>query len=159
MALTLSLTGGCQCGALRYEVRAAPRKPHVCHCRMCQKAFGVPFAALVAVDLGDLVFVRGAPAVFMSSEMVERGFCRDYGTPLTFRYVDTDEIDVALCTLDDPSAVVPERAFGVESRVAWADGLPGLPSSTTEGDVPVERMARLRSRQHPDRPTESWPEG
>lgn len=143
MTLTLPLTGGCQCGAVRYEVRAAPRKPHVCHCRMCQKAFGGPFAAL---------------AVFRSSEVVERGFCRDCGTPLTFRYVNTDEIDVALCTLDDPSAVAPERAFGAESRVAWVDGLPGLPSSTTEGDVPAERMARLRSRQHPDRSTEGWPE-
>ena len=38
-------TGGCQCGAVRYALYAEPTNPHVCHCRMCQKAFGNVFAA------------------------------------------------------------------------------------------------------------------
>ena len=41
----IRLTGGCQCGAVRYALLAAPSEPHLCHCRMCQKAFGSYFAA------------------------------------------------------------------------------------------------------------------
>ena len=38
------LTGGCQCGAVRYCLHEPPADPHICHCRMCQKAFGSFFA-------------------------------------------------------------------------------------------------------------------
>ena len=40
------LTGGCQCGAVRYALHEEPTSPHICHCRMCQKAFGSFFAPL-----------------------------------------------------------------------------------------------------------------
>ena len=69
-----------------------PTNPHVCHCRMCQKAFGGYFAPLAGVPLGDFAWIKGTPGVFQSSEAVERGFCRDCGTPLFFRYVDKDRI-------------------------------------------------------------------
>ena len=46
------LTGGCQCGALRYHVAAGPAFASICHCRMCQRATGGPFAALLKLKLG-----------------------------------------------------------------------------------------------------------
>src|SRR5688572_7480127 len=67
--------GGCQCGAVRYALYAEPTNPHVCHCRMCQKALGSYFAPFAGVPLGDLAWIKGAPGVFRSSEVVERGFC------------------------------------------------------------------------------------
>ncbi len=60
-------TGGCQCGAVRYALLAEPYEPHICHCRMCQKAFGGPFAPLAVIDLGDFEWTRGRPATFASS--------------------------------------------------------------------------------------------
>ena len=95
-------TGGCQCGAVRYALYAEPTNPHVCHCRMCQKAFGNAFAPLAGVPLSDFAWVRGQLAIYRSSEMAERGFCRDCGTPLSFRYVDKDRISISLGSLDDP---------------------------------------------------------
>lgn len=83
-------TGGCQCGAVRYALHSEPTDPHVCHCRMCQKAFGNAFAPLAGVALSDFAWVRGEPGIYRSSEVVERGFCRDCGTPLSFRYIDKD---------------------------------------------------------------------
>ncbi len=145
------LTGGCQCGAIRYVLRAPPVKPHVCHCRMCQKAVGAPFLALAEISLAAFAWTRGAPAWFRSSEAVERGFCRDCGTSLHFRYVGGDRIDIALATLDRPEAVQPEAQFGMEARLSWLDRLPHLPGSTTEGSTPPEALATYRSRQHPDR--------
>ena len=45
------MTGGCQCGAVRYALLEQPDNPHICHCRMCQKAFGSFFAPLTGVPL------------------------------------------------------------------------------------------------------------
>jgi hypothetical protein len=150
-------TGGCQCGVVRYALLAEPTNPHVCHCRMCQKAFGNYFAPLAGVRLGDLAWVSGTPGIFKSSEAVERGFCRDCGTPLYFRYADRDRISVSLGSLDDPSRVVPAQQFGIESRLPFVATLASLPGTRTEDDIPPEEMARLKSRQHPDAPTGSAP--
>jgi len=144
------LTGGCQCGRVRYALYAWPTNPHVCHCRMCQKAFGNFFAPFAGVPPGDFAWVKGAPGIFRSSEAAERGFCRDCGTPLSFRYIDKDRISVSLGSLDDPSRVAPARQYGIESRLPFLSGLATLPGTRTEDDVPPEARARLRSRQHPD---------
>ena len=98
----------------------------------------------------DFAWVKGTPGVFKSSAAAERGFCRDCGTPLSFRYVDKDRISVSLGSLDDPSRVVPAKQYGVESRLSFVATLTSLPGTTTEDDVPPQDRARLKSRQHPD---------
>ena len=104
----LRMTGGCQCGAVRYAHRwRRSRNPSICHCRMCQKAFGAFYAPLVGVPLDRFEVTRGKLSIFKSSDVVERGFCRDCGTPLSFRNLDSDEINVSIGSLDDPKAVKP----------------------------------------------------
>ena len=66
-----SFSGGCQCGAIRFRAETVGRAS-ICHCRMCQKAFGSFFGPLVTTH--DLVWTRGAPAWFQSSNKVRRGF-------------------------------------------------------------------------------------
>ncbi len=56
------LTGGCQCGAVRYALYAKPERAGICHCRMCQKAVGGPFFAWAAVRDTDFAWTRGTPA-------------------------------------------------------------------------------------------------
>src|SRR6187431_2983431 len=97
------LTGGCQCGAVRYTLHEPPSGPHICHCRMCQKAFGSFFAPLTGVAEAKFELTRGALSTFKSSDQVERGFCKDCGTPLTFRYVASPRIAVSIGSLDDPA--------------------------------------------------------
>lgn len=151
------LTGGCQCGAVRYALSSRPTGASICHCRMCQKAFGSYFAPLAGVPRADLAWTRGEPGSFRSSEAVERGFCRDCGTPLTYAQLDKDRISVSLGSLDDPSAVEPEEQFGIEARQPFFAGLHRLPEETTEAGNPPELLARMKSRQHPDHDTERWP--
>ena len=114
------LTGGCQCGAVRYRLEAEPTGANVCHCRMCQKASGGPFMAFAGVRFDELVWTRGAPRVFASSALAERGFCADCGTPLTYRLLDRDRISVTIGSLDRPSAVAPEMQYGAEFEAGLA---------------------------------------
>ena len=72
----MSYSGGCQCGAVRYRAARTPTEPHLCHCRMCQKAAGNFFIALIGVPRDALTWTRGAPATFQSSDKAARGFCR-----------------------------------------------------------------------------------
>jgi len=113
------LTGGCQCGALRYEWLERPTHSSVCYCRMCQKASGQPFMGLTGGEREKLRWTRGTLSIFKSSNAVERGFCRDCGTPLTYSFVSAGHISVAINSLDDPEAMPPTRQFDVESKVAW----------------------------------------
>ena len=145
-----ALTGGCQCGAVRYALRSRPTGASICHCRMCQKAFGSYFAPLAGVPRADLVWTRGEPGHFRSSEAVERGFCRDCGTPLTYSVLEKDRISVSLGSLDDPSSVPPELQYGIGGAVPFFSSLHELPGRTTEDGTPPDLLARMASRQHPD---------
>ena len=143
------LTGSRQCGALRDRLDAAPTGANVCHCRMFQKASGGPYMAFAGVRLNDLAWTRGAPKVFASSAVAERGFCAECRTPLTYRLLGRDRISVTLGSLDQPTAVVPEMPYGIESRLPWLDLIPSLP----QGDVATFLGGAAASRQSPDHDT------
>ena len=54
-------------------------------------------------------------------------------------------------SLDEPAKVKPANQYGIESRLAYFAELHTLPGSRTEDDIPPEALAKLKSRQHPDR--------
>ena len=145
--MTTQITGGCQCGAVRYSLSEAPRST-VCHCRMCQRAVGGLFAALAQVPRSALTWTRGEPALYASSNIAHRGYCRDCGTPLTFGNDDADKIEVTTGSLDDPDRFPMTEHFGVESRLGWVHLNEGLPESRT-GDNPdyPANAPGFRSRQ------------
>ena len=150
------LTGGCQCGAVRFACDRLGRAS-ICHCRMCQKAFGNLFAPLVTAH--DLEWTRGAPAWFQSSARVRRGFCAACGTPLTYQY-EGSPVDVAICALDDPDAAIPVIQVGMEGKRRWCDSLGALPmpdaAELTRADA---LFGGNISHQHPDHETAEWPPG
>jgi hypothetical protein len=141
------LTGGCQCGAVRYALHAEP-EADICHCTMCQKAVGNLFMAAARVPRGDFAWTAGAPALFQSSSVAERGFCRDCGTPLSFRYLARDTINVTLGSLDEPARARPTMQHGIESRVPWWRELFGLPGQTTEQNPPPGGLEEIEIYQH-----------
>jgi hypothetical protein len=145
------VTGGCQCGAVRYEWVARPEFASVCHCRMCQKASGQPFMALTGGKLEHLRWTRGAPSIFKSSDKAERGFCSACGTPLTYRFEGSGTISVTMTSLDDPEAIRPSRQYGIEGKVSWVDTIGSLPAQRTEDWMEADGVAPITSYQHPDR--------
>lgn len=149
-------SGGCQCGAVRFHVQGALGDASICHCRMCQKAFGNFYAPLVSVRGARLEWTRGAPKRFRSSNHVQRGFCADCGTPLTFEA--PDGIGLAIGAFDDPSAIRPLIQWGTEEKLPYVDDMPALPGQATMEDISsAPYLADLESFQHPDHDTDTWP--
>lgn len=143
----MGLSGGCQCGAVRFRVEGEPQRASICWCRMCQKAFAGPFGALVTVTVDQLIWTRGKRATFQSSDKIQRGFCAACGTPLTYEWSE-DRIDLAVFAFDDPSEVEPAVQLATESRPAWMEHLADMPVRPALGPTGV-----VVSRQHPDHDT------
>lgn len=151
-------TGGCQCGRVRFRLTGTPAETSVCHCRMCQKAFGAYYAPLVNIGLAELVWTRGGPEYFQSSNHVRRGFCERCGTPMT--YETPDGISISAGSFDDPASLPPLVQFGAEGKLAFVDLLHRLPQRRTLDDVAsAPFLGDIVSNQHPDHDTGIWPPG
>ncbi|MGV8855042.1 MAG: GFA family protein [Devosia sp.] len=153
------LTGGCQCGAIRFACDRAPENVHVCHCRMCQKAVGGPFAVICPVLKSHFRVTRGQFSWFNSSDLARRGFCSHCGTPMIFHYPDFPDIGVLAGCFDNPDAVPPVIQYGNESRVDWFGDLGQLPGNAPTYAVdPKGFLPRIKAsnHQHPDHDTQFW---
>jgi len=158
----ISVSGGCQCGAVRYHSEEMLDNSHICHCRMCQKAVGNIFAALVAAPREAIVWTRGEPARFRSSDHVDRGFCRDCGTPLFYDDIEGTRVNFTIGSLDQPDLFPPHSNDGNEGRVSWFDTLPRLQHAGETGTNATDDQAwaaaiKISNRQHPDHDTAFWP--
>lgn len=149
-------TGGCQCGAVRFHVEGALGDASICHCRMCQKAFGAFYAPLVSVHPATLHWTRGEPKRFRSSNHVLRGFCAECGTPLTFEA--PDGVALAIGAFDAPDDIAPAFQWRIEAKLPYVDGLSGLAGDVTGVDMAsAQYLAEVESFQHPDHDTDQWP--
>ena len=121
------MTGGCQCGRIRYVAEIDGDDAYLCHCRMCQRATGGVSIAFRNVTKAAVTWER-EPDRYRSSPFAQRGFCSTCGTPLTFEFDDGNNLDLTVGSFDDPSAFYPTENYGIESKhAAWEDTshLPG----------------------------------
>ncbi len=133
------MSGGCQCGRVRYTAEVANDDAYLCHCRMCQRATGGVSIAFKNVPRDAVTWER-EPDRYASSPIAARGFCRECGTPLTFEYLSgSGNIDLTVGSFDDPSVFKPTSHFGVESRhEAWLDTR-GLPDQRSDDYAPLTK--------------------
>jgi hypothetical protein len=154
-------SGGCQCGALRFHATELRDNPHICHCRMCQKAVGNLFAALVGVGHEHLTWTRGTPSTFQSSEHVARGFCQACGTPLFYQYRGGQHVSLTVGSFDDPHRIPILYQMGLEGRHPSLLHLNAIEEvGTTEQADGAEAVAAIKAsnHQHPDHDTATWPQ-
>jgi hypothetical protein len=145
-------SGGCQCGAVRFRV-AKLGQASICHCRMCQKAFGNYFAPLVMVD--EVEWTRGAPTYFRSSNLARRGFCAKCGTPLCY-LEDSGAIELAGGAFDNPDVAPPTVQQVLKDKLALFDTL-GTVRHQPHLEKEAAGLAMVSGFQHPDHDTEIWP--
>jgi len=97
-------TGGCLCGAVRYEVTGPLRDVVVCHCSRCLRTHGHA-AAYSACARPDLMLLREGALRWYHADGRARGFCGECGASLFWSAEGRDTISVAAGTLDPPTGL------------------------------------------------------
>ena len=128
-------SGGCLCGAIRYEVKGDPVRVAHCHCDDCRKATGSSFATNVFVKQDDLVILQGTPRSYEhtadSGSTMTKEFCADCGSQLFGSGSGSTGVkNVKVGTIDDVGAT---PAIRPEIEVFTSRKLPFItPSDETE---------------------------
>ena len=126
MSATKKLAGGCQCGAVRYELDGGGKMLYACHCRDCQKQSSSAFGMSLIVAPGDLRVVHGLSRLRAWDTRGEDGrikrchFCVDCGTRIYHGSDRADEnISIKAGSLDDTAALRPVAQIWLRSAQAW----------------------------------------
>lgn len=136
-----AFTGGCACGAVRFEAAAQPSAFVVCHCRDCQRAGGGAPAYALALRRADVVVTKGEDKINTyevtsdAGSKVFRSFCGDCGTHLfAGNDANPDFMGVKASALDDPSWLVPSMTIWTSSAQPWAHIDPDIPQYAGDFD-------------------------
>lgn len=128
--MTTHLTGGCLCGAVRYEAHGDPEFSIQCCCRQCQHITGGGHASQFALPEAA-VAIAGAMQTYAmradSGNRVTSAFCGVCGSPILKRTSGfPDLMFFHAATLDDPAIFSPQKAVWLDSRQPWDHIDPGL---------------------------------
>ena len=126
---SLPMTGGCQCGAIRYEITSFPLLLYTCNCTDCQRQTGSAFALNMPVRFEDFRILQGEPNGWHHTSpngtAVISRFCGNCGTRL---YGERDgrpeTVSLRAGTLDDTSWLVPVAHFFTRSAQPWVNRRP-----------------------------------
>lgn len=128
--------GRCLCGNLRFELRGKPLWVAHCHCHSCRRNTGSAVATFVGHKKEQLTYTRGERKFYESSPGVQRGFCADCGTPMTYEADRCpDEVHLYVSTLDNPGAYRPQVHVFFAERIPWMkleDDLPRYQGLTAD---------------------------
>jgi len=129
---TTPFSGGCACGAIRYESAAEPMMMLHCHCRDCQRSSGGPFSSFVIVPTEAFKLSRGSLRFHDSPSeaggKTHRGFCADCGSPIMAQSAAAPEVAaIWTASLDDPSWFNPQVDVWTSDAYPWDHMNPALP--------------------------------
>lgn len=148
MGELVTMSGGCQCGAVRYTASVDPAAAYPCHCRMCQRATGGVYASMVQAAAADCAFA-GEPTWYASSAIAERAFCPRCGSPIGFRYRNSAKLDITVGSFDDPASFRPMSQFGCESAVEGWQDLTGVKGIRSDEYQPLQDKWRAAGASPP----------
>lgn len=140
---TRTFSGGCLCGAVRYSILGAPARVLNCHCRSCRHHTGAPMAMLAVFHADQVTFSGTTRKAFRSAPDVERAFCPECGTSLTWETDFRNEgrlCAVHISTFDEPEALPPDGHSFYPERIGWFEGADTLPrhAAFVSGSTPLQ---------------------
>ena len=142
--MELPLTGGCQCGALRYEVRQAPLSVYACHCTECQRQSGSAFGLSLLAARDAVAVTSGTPKRWRrrldSGYAIDCVFCAECGTRLWHEPERNPAGAVVKPgTLDDTRWLDPVGHIWTSSAQRWFT----IPADTVNYDAQPPELSRL----------------
>ena len=137
----VTMTGGCMCGAVRYETTGDSFIVGHCHCESCRKHCGAGVGTLVGFKADQVTFNGKPRDIYKSSPDVGRAFCSKCGTPLTWEGDGGDIgpiVEIHIGTFDNPHVFVPTSHAFYNERLPWVDKPEQLPRyEGFPGDSPI----------------------
>lgn len=120
MTTSQTLTGGCLCGAVKYDIDGSPFDADYCHCNICRKNVGAFAVCWMDFRVEQISWISGKPKEFNSSETIRRGFCEQCGTSLSYRSTEyPGYCSLTIASLDNPNQVTPNYHIYTEDQVKW----------------------------------------
>ena len=136
---SLPLTGGCLCGAVRFEISEPLVRAGYCHCSRCQRRTGTAASPSAAVKPGTFRIVSGEDHIrrWNAGDGTDKAFCGTCGSALFSQNPDNPEIiNVRMGSFDGDPGVRPIGRLHVASAAVWEaipdDGLPRFPGALQE---------------------------
>lgn len=122
--MNLPFTGGCACGAVRYQSTVEPILMLHCHCRDCQQSSGGPFSSFVIVPVEAFQLVKGSLRFHSSPSeaggWTHRGFCQACGSPVEIKPDAAPQlVAIRSASLDDPSWFSPQMDVWTSDAHPW----------------------------------------
>jgi hypothetical protein len=120
-------TGGCRCGAIRFEAEGEPEHSTLCWCEACRRSAGAPVVQWTLFRR-DQVRIEGAPQSYESSPGTIRQFCATCGAGLFYlnEAIFPGQIDIQGATFDDPDAFAPTAHIQVADAPRWRAAMADL---------------------------------
>lgn len=121
--MKLPLRGGCQCGAIRYEITKQPMTLYCCHCTSCQQQSSSAFGMSMLVERDGFRYLKGAPTAFeieTNSKTAKMGlFCNECGTRIAHDTKGKPALSLKASTLDARAKLRPVGHIWVRSAQDW----------------------------------------
>ncbi len=150
------VSGGCLCGAVRFEVTRFVGPFELCHCSRCRKASGSAFTAMIGVKAKEFSWISGQDEIRRYEARVQThppgfrtAFCGVCGSPMPIFEAGDSWFEIAAGVLDDDPMLRPDRHIFIECGSAWFEILDDLPQ-LTKGDL--VRMRRAAFERDSNRP-------
>ena len=125
----MRISGGCHCGAIRYEVNGDLIGHALCHCTDCRRHAGAPMVGWAMFPADAVKVTQGEPKIYASSEHGRRHFCAGCGTGLF--YVNDANLpgilDLQSGTFDNPDVVPVVAHIQIAERIGWMERAHELP--------------------------------
>lgn len=122
------MRGRCLCSSIQFEIDEPVEACVNCHCDSCRRQCSAPMTTYVGINDGNWRWTQGTPKTYKSSPGVERSFCDNCGTPLSFRSDSMSGVmHVYVASLDEPEKFQPTLHVASEEKLSWlklADNLP-----------------------------------
>ena len=120
--------GRCLCGAVRFEIDAPVNSVVNCHCESCRRQCSAPMTTYIGVSDGQWRWTGELPKIYNSSPGVERTFCDNCGSPVSFRSQSMSGVmHLYLAAMDEPEKFEPTLHVSIEEKLPWlniGDDLP-----------------------------------
>ncbi len=118
--MTETCRGRCFCGAVRFELDTPIKWSVSCHCESCRRQCSAPMTTYIGVPDAQWRWAGETAKIYRSSPGVERTFCANCGTPISFRSEKmTGFMHFYVAAMEDPERFPPQLQVAYEEKLSW----------------------------------------